>query len=266
MTSRRRIALLVTGLSVAALAVAFIVLDAGLRSFAETRIEREITDSLPAGTTGDITASVNGGSVIGQLLSGSFAEVELRSEALTIAVPDSGDVTVSVHLVATGVPVDTSAPIGQVSADVDFSQQALDALLENAAPGAGSTGPLAEARQGGELLLGEGVLAYTGTLQVPGFPIDYEAVATPTTTPDSLVLTPSDAQLTTPAGSLELGGLLPLILGQPALTVCLAGSLPAGVSVTGVDVTSDRARLSFEAKSLLLTEDALSSRGSCTAP
>jgi hypothetical protein len=90
-------------------------------------------------------------------------------------------------------------------------------------------------------------------------------VATPTTTADSLVLTPTDAELTTPAGSLELGGLLPLILGQPALTVCLVDSLPEGMAVTGVDVTPERARLSLDASSFLLTEESLSSRGTCPA-
>ncbi|HYI31840.1 MAG TPA: DUF2993 domain-containing protein, partial [Glaciibacter sp.] len=173
MPAKRRwvVALVVSAVLVAVLVVAFFVVDAGLRSYAEDRVEAEFADNLPEGATGDIEVSIGGASVIAQYLHGSFDRVEL--DAPTFAV---GGVPAAVHVVASGVPVDRTKPVRDVTGTVDLSEESVNALLASG----GTTG-------NAELTLGTGEVKYSGTLPVLGLEIGYEATATPSTSADSLL-------------------------------------------------------------------------------
>ena len=246
---RRRIgALVISIVLVAGLVVAFFIVDSGLRALAEDRVKAEITANLPEGATGDVDVSIGGASVIAQYLAGSFDRVEL--DAPTFALDG---VPAAVHVVASGVPVDRTKPVRVVTGTVDLGQESLNTLLA-----AGETGDA-------ELTLGTGEVSYSGTFPVFGFEIGYEATATPSTSADSLLFTPTGADLTSDAGSVDVSGVIPLILGQEPLSICIAQYLPDGVTLAGVDVTPERARIKLESSTLMLTRQSLTTLGSCSA-
>jgi len=254
---RRRPArrLLVTLIALLALVAVFFAVDAGLRSYAQNRIAGEIDAGLPAGVSGDIDVTIGGASVIVQYLTGSFERVELTAPTLTV-----NDVPASVSIVATGVPTDTSQPIGHVAGTIDLDQAALNTLLQTALAEADAD----PAARNAELELGTDQITYTGELSVFGLPIGYQATATPSVTADSLVLTPTDARVTSGAGGLDVSGLLDLALGDEPISVCMAQYLPQGVTLTDVETTPERARITLESSTLTLTEQSLSTLGSCS--
>ncbi|WP_104163223.1 LmeA family phospholipid-binding protein [Cryobacterium sp. N22] len=254
---RRRPArrLLVALIVLVALVGVFFAVDAGLRSYAQNRIASEIDAGLPAGVSGDVDVVVGGASVIVQYLTGSFERVALTAPTLTV-----NDVPASVSIVATGVPTDTTQPVGHVAGTIDLDQAALNTLLQTALAEADAD----PAARNAELELGADQVTYTGELSVFGLPIGYEATATPSVTADSLVLTPTDARVTSGAGGLDLSGLLDLALGNEPISVCMAVYLPQGVTLTDVETTPERARITLESSTLTLTEQSLSTLGSCS--
>ena len=242
---------IVAGLVVVGLVAAFFVVDGGLRSYAEDRIEQEIASNLPDTVTGDVAVSVGGFSVIAQYLGGSFDRVALESRALTV-----DGVPASVHVVATDVPLDQSQPVGDLRGIVDLEQGAINALLSQSLP---SDAPDASVE------LGPDEVSYSGSVAVLGFPIGYRASATPSVDADALLLTPSGATVTSGGGSIDAGNLLSLVLGEEPLSICVARYLPEGVTLAGVNVTAERARITLESSTLTLSRQSLTTLGSCNA-
>ncbi|MEO6199794.1 MAG: DUF2993 domain-containing protein [Cryobacterium sp.] len=250
MAAKRRgiAALVISAVLVLGLVVAFFIVDAGLRSYAQGRVKAEIVNNLPEGATDDVTVSIGGVSVIAQYLLGSFDRVELRAPNYVVNGSPA-----AVHIVAFGVPVDRTKPIRDVRGTVDLGQESVTALV--AASGSADA----------DLTLGTGTVSYSGIFPVFGLTIGYRADAKPSTSPESLLFTPTDAKLTTGIGTVDLSEVVPLILGGNPLTVCLAQYLPDGVTLTGVDVTPERARIKLESSTLMLTRQSLTTLGSCPA-
>ncbi|HSP52053.1 MAG TPA: DUF2993 domain-containing protein [Cryobacterium sp.] len=249
--SRRRGlgAFVVTGLVVVGLVAAFFLVDGGVRSYAEGQIEQEIASNLPDTVTGDVAVSLGGVSVIAQYLGGSFDRVALESSALTV-----DGVPASVHVVATDVPLDQTEPVGDVRGIVDLEPDALNTLLSQSLP---SDAPAASVE------LGPDEVSYSGRVELLGFPIGYRASATPSVDADALLLTPSGASVTSGGGSIDAGNLLSLVLGEEPLRICVAQYLPEGVTLAGVNVTPQRARLTLQSSTLTLTRESLTTLGSC---
>ena len=241
---------IVAGLVVVGLVAAFFVIDGGLRSYAEDRIEQEIASNLPDTVTGDVAVSVGGLSVIAQYLGGSFDRVALESGALTV-----DGVPASVHVVATDVPLDQSQPVGDLRGIVDLEPDALNTLLSRSLP---SDAPDASVE------LGPDEVSYSGSVAVLGFPIGYRASATPSVDADALLLTPSGATITSGGGSIDAGNLLSLVLGEEPLSICVARYLPEGVNLSGVNVTAERARITLESSALTLSRRSLTTLGRCS--
>ena len=252
---RRRRGLLVTVLAALALVGIFFAVDAGLRGYAQNRIATEIRNGLPDGVTGHPAVAIGGTSVIVQYLTGSFERVELTAPALTV-----NGVPASVSIVATDVPTDTTQPIGHVDGTIDLDQDALNALLQTALADADA----APAARDAELELGTDELGYTGELSVFGLQIGYQVTATPSVTPDALVLTPTDASVTSGAGALNVSRLVDLVLGSDPISLCVAGYLPQGVTLSDVHTTPGRARITLESSTLTLTEQSLTTLGTCS--
>ncbi|MCY7289290.1 MAG: DUF2993 domain-containing protein [Cryobacterium sp.] len=249
--SRRRGlgAFIVSGLVVLGLVGAFFFIDGGLRSYAEGQIEEEIAANLPETVTGGVSVSLGGLSVIAQYLGGSFDRVALQSEALNV-----DGVPASVHVVATDVPLDQSQPVGDLRGIIDLEPDALNTLLSQALP---SDAPDASVE------LGVDEVSYSGSVDVLGLPIGYRASATPSVHADALLLTPSGASVTSGAGSIDAGNLLALVLGEQPLRICVAQYLPEGVTLAGVNVTPERARLTLQSSELTLSRQSLTTLGSC---
>lgn len=249
---RRTAGRVIAGVIVLLLVVAYFIVDAGLRAYAEDRVEKEVSDALPASVTGDVAVSIGGLSVIAQYLSGRFDRIDLDAPRLS-----AGGVVAPVHIVATGVPVDTSKPVEGIHGTVDLDQATVNSLVQKA----GGPGVTADTT----LELGADDVAYTGTLNLFGVPIGYRATATPTPGAggDSIVFTPTGAQLTTGGGALDVSGIVESTLAERPITTCVATFLPEGVDVTGVNVTPERVRLTLESSTMKLNKAALTSRGAC---
>lgn len=247
--SRRNRILIIVGASVVALIVLFFVADAIARNVAQNKVEQEISSNLPEGVTGDVDVAIGGFSVIGQFLVGNFDRVELTSSNLAV-----NGATAAVDVVATDVPTNTAKQIGSVTGTVDLDQKSLNTLLSKAVnvPDA-------------QLELRKGDVRYSGSIEVLGMPIGYAATAIPQAAGDTLYLTPTSAELTSALGSLDVSGVINLILGQKPVSICVAEYLPKGVALTGVDVTPERLRITLASNTLSLSPDALSTLGSCSA-
>ncbi|TFD48915.1 DUF2993 domain-containing protein [Cryobacterium frigoriphilum] len=241
--------LIIFGVLLLMLVGAFFLVDAGARSFAQGEAEKQISESLPASVTGDVTVDIGGVSVIAQFIAGSFDQIELTAPDLV-----ADGVPASVHVVARDVPTNTAKYIGNVEATLDFDQAALNSLIQSAGTAAGT-----------ELTLGDGDATYGGTLSLAGFEVGYTATATPSAAGDSLVFTPTSAEVTSDLGSADVSGVVDLVLGQQPIAVCVAQYLPQGVTMTGVDVTPERARITLESSTLTLTAQSLTTLGSCAA-
>ena len=256
---RRGRGLIIVGVLAVALVGVFFVADVVLRNYAQDRAQAEIADRLPANVTGDVAVTIGGFSVIAQYLTGSFDQVDLNAPELTI---DGAAAAVKIR--ATGVPTDTAQPIRQVDGTIDLDEAALNTLMQasQADDSGASAGPIQAGAT--ELQLGDAEVTYAGSVSVFGFELGYQATATPSTTADSLVLTATGAELSSGAGTLDASGLLKLILGEKPVSICVAQYLPQGVTLTGVDVTPARARITLESSTLTLTEQSLTTLGTCS--
>lgn len=228
---------------------AFFLVDAGARSFAEGEAEKQLSASLPASVTGDVTVEIGGVSVIAQFIAGSFDQIELTAPDLV-----ADGVPASVHVIATNVSTNTATYIGNVEATLDFDEEALNGLIQTAGTAPGTA-----------LTLGDGDATYGGMLSLAGFEVGYTATATPSVVNNTLVFTPTSAEVTTDLGSADVTGVVDLVLGQQPIAVCVAQYLPQGVIMTGVDVTPERARITLESSTLTLTAQSLTTLGSCAA-
>jgi len=239
--------LIVSAVLVAMLVGAFFLVDNGLRAFAEGQAAKQITDALPASVTGDMTVSIGGASVIAQYFSGSLDRVELTAPTLT-----ADGVPASVHIVATDVEPKLGGTIGHVTATIDLTPETLTSLAHAA-------GTPTET----QLELGTDEVTYVGSVSVAGIPIGYRATAAPSTTASTLVFTPTAAEVTTDVGGFDVSALLPLLLGQAPISVCVAQYVPADVAVSSVNVTPERARITLESSTMLLTKQSLATLGTC---
>ncbi|MGO4104649.1 DUF2993 domain-containing protein [Leifsonia sp. YAF41] len=247
--SRRNRVLIIVGASVVALIVLFFVADAIARNVAQSKVEQEISSNLPEGVTGDVNVAIGGFSVIGQFLAGNFEQVQLTSSNLAV-----NGATAVVDVVAKDVPTNTAKQIGSVTGTIDLDQKSLNTLLSQAVNVPDAT-----------LELRDGDVSYSGSIEVFGTSIGYTATAVPQAAGDTLYLTPTSAELTSSLGSLDVSGVVNLILGQKPVAICVAEYLPEGVTLTGVDVTPERLQITLASNTLSLSPDALNTLGSCSA-
>lgn len=239
--------LVVVGMVILGLVGAYFIVDTMLRTYAQNRVRQEIQANLPAGVAGDVAVSIGGQSVIWQYLSGSLDRIELTAPRLTV-----NGAKASLHVVATGVPVNLSRPVGDVRGTIEMDQKSINTLLA-----------LANVPIGSAVDLGEGRVSYTGSVAVFGMPVGYRATARADVQADSVILRPTDAEITTGIGAFNLTGVVDRVLGDKPITICVGKYLPAGIKLTDVTVTSDRVRLALHAPALTLDEASLTTTGSC---
>jgi len=239
--------LVVAGIVVLGLVGAFFIVDSMLRTYAQNRVRQEIQAGLPEGVAGDVAVSIGGQSVIWQYLNGSLDRIELTAPRLTL-----GGAQASVHLIATGVPVNTSKPLGDVRGTIEMDKKAINTLVERAGVPIGSA-----------VDLGDGRVSYTGEVTVFGMPLGYRATARADVRGGSIILRPTDAEITTGIGAFNLTGVVERVLGDKPVTICLSQYLPPGIDLTDVTVTPDRVRISLHAAGLKLDQASLSTTGSC---
>ncbi|MDR6904546.1 hypothetical protein J2X63_000232 [Agromyces sp. 3263] len=235
---------------VVALVALVVVADIVIRNVAEARVAEEIRANLPDEVSGDVDVTIGGFSVIAQYLSGSMQQVELSAPELAVQ-----GVPVSVDVVAQDVPVDLASPVGQLTATIQASPEAVNQLV---------------ASQGiegvdGDLTFGDGTVGYTGSVSLLGFPIDYTVTARPTAAGDTVLLEPVGVELGSGGGSFDVSGLVDRLLGDDPVPVCVAQYLPEGVEVQQIAVAPAGAVVTLEGDGLRLDQATLSQTGSCPA-
>ena len=191
-----------------------------------------------------------GGLVIPQLISGRFDEV--RIEAQDVSLPGfTGDVEVT----ARGVPLTADGPLDSADASVTLDQEQLRSLL------AGVEGFPEES-----LGLSGSDVTITVPLNVFGVAIPIGVGLTPSAAGGALVLTPASFTLagaTADAQGLRdrFGAVADIAL-QP-WQVCIASSLPAGLTLTDVAVVDQQVVAQFDIASGILIDSALRDPGVC---
>ena len=229
------------------LGIAAVVADGVLRSYAEDRVARDIEGQLPEGVDGNVDVSIGGASVILQYLTGTFERVHLVGRNLTVnGTPLDADVT------ATGVPADQSKPVERAVARFAIDEDAVTALL------ASSLDAPADVR------LTKGAVEYSAPVNLLGIELTYDVPAKPKIDGDTVVFTPTGAELSSGSGSFDVGDLLGGDrLASLAFPVCAAQYLPEGSRLVGLALEPGKATVTVEARSLRLSADALGAVGSC---
>jgi hypothetical protein len=245
---RGLVPLIIVGVLAVLLVVAFFLVDNGLRAFAEDRAETEISNRMPASVTGDVTVTIGGTSVIAQFIAGNFEQVELTAPKLAV-----DGAPASVHVIARNVSTNTAKAIGSLSATLDLDQAALNQLV------AASDSAPADAI----MTLGDDVVTYTGTVKLFEFNVGYNATATASAAGDTLNFTPTEVTVTSGVGDIDATPLVNLILQQAPIGVCVASYLPDGIELSDVEISSERARVTLESSTLMLTAQSLTTLGSC---
>ena len=233
---------------VVALVALVVVADLVIRNVAEARVAEEIQGNLPDEVSGDVDVMIGGFSVIAQYLSGSMQQVELSAPELAVR-----GVPVSVDVVAHDVPVDLASPVGQLTATIEASPEAVNQLVRS------------QDIEGvdGDLAFGDGTVGYTGSVSLLGFPIEYSVTARPTAAGDTVLLEPIGVELGTGGGSFDVSGLVDRLLGDDPVPVCVAQYLPEGVEVQQIAVAPTGAVVTLEGDGLRLDQATLSQTGSC---
>ena len=231
-------------IGIVVLVVAVIVGDIAFRAYAENVVSSQTEASLPPEIQGQVDAQIGGTSAIIEYLTGKFETLDLEGKNLSVS-----GVPIKAVVVAKGVPVNGTDPIDRAAGTVSLSQDAVKQLVK--LPDATSA-----------LGFGDGTVSYTGSTRVLGKSIDYEVTAVPSISGKQVILTPTDAKVTSDGLSVDAGALIDLI-APDGIAICAAQYHPESVTLSGVEVAYGEVSLQFTAANVLLTEDALSTLGSC---
>ncbi|WP_396655431.1 DUF2993 domain-containing protein [Microbacterium sp.] len=164
------------------------------------------------------------GIVLVQLAKGTLDEVTITSDDVTLGAL-TGDMTVH----ATGLPVRGDDPLQSVAATVVLDEAQLRALLGTV-----------EGFPADSVALDDPDVTMTYPLQVLGVDVPIGVALTPGASAGDLVLTPSafqvgDSEISADDLRDRFGPIAQTVLGD--WQVCIAEHLPAGVTLTGVDVS-----------------------------
>ncbi|WP_375406616.1 DUF2993 domain-containing protein [uncultured Amnibacterium sp.] len=224
--------------------VAFVVGDRIFRANAETQIEQSVSQSLPAGVTGTVDASIGGGSALVQWLHGSFDDVRLHSRGLQVAgAPANAVVDI------TGLPVNGGA-VKTANATFTIGQAAFENVpaLRNV----GATAPQ----------LGTDSVSTTLSRTVLGFTLKIAVALKPSLTGQTVHLQPTSATLTAGPATIPATTIVQQLIPD-GVSVCAATYLPRGVAVTGVRVKPGEAVVRLSARNLNLETLDSARTGTC---
>jgi hypothetical protein len=224
--------------------IAFFVGDRIFRANAETQIERSVSQSLPNGVTGNVDATIGGGSALLQYLHGSFDDVTLTSKGLKVANAPASAV---VHVA--GLPVN-GGEVQRATASFVIGQAAFKNVpaLRNA----GATAPQ----------LGNDSVATTLTRKILGLDVKVGVHLKPSLSGQTVHLRPTSATLTAGPATIPATAIVQQLLPN-GVSVCAASYLPRGVDVTSVRVRTGEAVVGLSAKDVDLDTLDSAPTGSC---
>lgn len=247
----RRIAILV-GVLVALLAVAAVIAELVLRQVVPGTVETAVRTQLGLSADHDVAATVGGGSVLWQTLTGSYRDVTLR-----VADAPLGELRGTLNARVAGMPINpTSGPLEGAVIAVTLTPEQLQPLLSSATVGlAGEVG-----LEGGQLQLKRGFPVFGVEvpleLSVALGARDGDLLVTPTRVAAAGLELTEDTVASGPAQLLA-----PLMETR---TVCLADRYPAGLTLTDVEISSaGHATATLAADPRIALDPELTAFGSC---
>jgi hypothetical protein len=224
--------------------IAFLVGDRIFRSTAEGQIERSVEQSLPAGVTGDVHADVRGGFALLQYLHGSFDDVRLTTDHLTVAGAPAA-ATVRVH----GLPV-RGGTVDSATAAFSVGQAAFQHVP--ALQDAGASAPRFR----------NGSVSTTLSRTFLGLALKVAVQLKPSLQGQRVHLTPTAATLTAGPATIPATAIVQQLLPN-GVSVCAASYLPRGIEVTSVAVKPGRAVVGLAAHDVDLSTLGSAPKGSC---
>ena len=187
------------------------------------------------------------GILLPQLVTGNLDSLHLSSDAVTI-----GGITGAADITATGIPLrggDLSSATGTVRIDQD---QFAGLLATSDLPIESVTLDAPNA-------------TLSGTVPVLGFPVSIALTLTPGADAGELLLTPVALQVAgVDLDAAEISGLgdIGAQLTQPQ-RICIADRLPAGLTVTGIEVRGTEVVVDLDADGAIVTDATLQQNGNC---
>ncbi|GLI25999.1 hypothetical protein ARHIZOSPH14_02410 [Agromyces rhizosphaerae] len=231
--------------SLLVLAIATVVTDVWLRGASERQVAAQVEQELPEGVTGDVDVTIGGASMLWQLFVGRFDRVQVSAPEL-----DVNGAVLDVEVVLEGTPRDRTRTTDRATATVALSEEAVSELIP--IPGVGDG-----------LRFEDGLVAYTGTIEILGFPIEYRADATIEADGDTVLISPESVRIVGGAAEFLLGGITEELLRIDPIPVCVAQFLPDGAEVDELTWEGGVVTLVLEAEDIVLDEALLERTGSC---
>lgn len=229
--------------------VVFFVAEAIARDVVERTAKTEIAERLALPADQEVDVEIPG-LVIPQLLGGSLNEVTVSSDDVAVGEFE-GDVTVT----ATDVPIQQGADIGGATATVTLDEAQLQSLLAQVDRFPSETVGLASPN-----------VTITFELEVFGLSFPIGVALAPSVSDGALVLAPASfdlagASIDAAAISERFGPIADVVLQD--WTICLAEYLPAGVTLSDVEVSGDSIVVNADIDGAIVTDPALQANGTC---
>ncbi|MFT4136247.1 DUF2993 domain-containing protein [Microbacterium sp.] len=191
------------------------------------------------------------GSVLTQLIAGRLDELTVSSDDVSL-----GGITGDMVVHAKGVPTRGGGDLASADARLTLDQQQLRALLATVDGMPSATVTLAPSQ-----------VALTFPLTFLGVDVPVGVSLTPGAQDGRLVLTPTELQIGgTKVSAEELTQRFGPVAGSVLRDwhVCVADSLPAGVTLTGVTVADDALSVAVAVDGRIVNDPALQQKGSCS--
>ncbi|TDN88507.1 DUF2993 domain-containing protein [Microbacterium sp. BK668] len=240
-------AAIVIGLAVAA----WFLGESIARGIVEKTIRDQVVTSLALPADQEVDVEV-AGTVIPQLVAGTLDDVTVSSDDVSFG-EFSGDVTVH----ATGIGIRGEPEADAATATVRLDENELKALLAGV-----QDFPV------DSLSLASPDLAVSTELQFLGIAVPIGVSLTPSAADGDIVLTPSSLQVAGAEVSADdltsrFGAIADTVLKD--YTVCIAQYIPAGLTLTQVQVDGDHVVADFDVDGRIASDPALRENGTCDA-
>lgn len=201
--------------------------------------------ALPADQQLDVEAS---GILLPQLIGGHLDELHLSTDSVTI-----GGITGSADVTAVGVPL-RGGDLTDAHGAVRIDQDEFTRLI------AASDLPIDEIR------FSEPDVTALGSFSIFGVPVPVSATVTPGADAGELLLTPVGVQVAgvtlNAAEIADRFGAAAAWLTEPQ-RICIADQLPAGLTVTGLEVEGVEAVIDIDVDGAIVTDPSLQQNGVC---
>ncbi len=250
---RRRWPIVVVVVVVVVLLVgAVIAADFAARAYARSLIGDELRPALGLEEDAPLDVAVGGFSMLAQLVSGRLERVDVSSESVTF-----GTLTGAIEATATGVPLNRSLPLTDLSAEFVIAEDQLDTFSDNL-----SGVPITSVSiEGDEILV-------AASFDFFGLPIPLSLAILPGSEDGQLTFTPNRIGLNDANVSVDdlrdlFGSAGKEVLQTRAF--CVAQYVPQSINLTGVDVRGSELVLAFQGDDAVLSDDALATTGTCPA-